>query len=423
MPKKKTKEDFIQDAIRVHDDRYDYSKVKYINSSTKVIIICKEHGEFEQKPNKHLSQKHGCPKCGGSFPLNNITYIEEAKRVHDNKYDYSKVKYINSSTKVIIICKEHGEFEQVSNSHLQGKGCKKCQYVKNSNNKRYYTDFFIKKANEIHDDIYDYSNVKYITSLVKIIIICKEHGEFEQKPSGHLQGQGCIKCSGKYQCTSDEWVEKAKEVHGNKYDYSKVKYINSSTKVIIICKEHGEFEQNPRSTLKGFLGCQKCNLCPSCQLWRTLGKLCIYCKPNNKLYKKAYEKSKEYAVLKYLREKLPDYDFIHNKSVGSLCTKDDKENSNGHLFPDIRIDCGFYHLIVEVDENKHRGADYKCDKQRMYDIIAKLGVPCIFIRYNPDSKESNREILLKQVHEYLELDIEDDSIWDDFGFKVDYMFY
>ena len=123
-----------------------------------------------------------------------------------------------------------------------------------------------------------------------------------------------------------------------------------------------------------------------------------------------------------MKEYLPDYDFIHNKSVGNECTKDDKEHSNGHLFPDIRFDCHFYHLIVEVDEHKHRGPDYKCDKQRMYNIIAKLGLPCIFIRYNPDSKESNKEILLEKVQEYLELNKDDDR-WDDFGFKAEYLFY
>ena len=164
-------------------------------------------------------------------------------------------------------------------------------------------------------------------------------------------------------------------------------------------------------------------MCPSCQLWRTNGKLCGYCLPKNK--NKLYQKTKEYAVVKYLKDHLPDYDFIHNQSVGSDCTKGEKENSNGHLYPDIRYDCGHYHLIVEVDEHKHRGADYKCDEQRMYDIIAKLGLPCIFIRYNPDSQESNKEILLQKIKDYLELDVESDGseLWNDYGFNAEYLFY
>ena len=119
-------------------------------------------------------------------------------------------------------------------------------------------------------------------------------------------------------------------------------------------------------------------------------------------------------IVQFLREELPDYDFIHNKSVG-------KDYTDGHLFPDIRFDCSHYHVIVEVDEFKHRGADYKCDQQRMYDIIAKLGQPCLFIRYNPDSKESNQNVLLNMIKDYLELD--DQIIWDDYGYKCDYLFY
>jgi len=221
--------------------------------------------------------------------------------------------------------------------------------------------------------------------------------------------------------TTEEFIQDAIKVHGDRYDYSKVEYKNSSSKVIIICKEHGEFNKQPANFILG-QSCPKCNMCPSCGFYRTGGELCSStC--NDIAIKKYREKSKEWVVVRYLQEKLPDYDFIHNKSVGSHCTKDEKENSNGHLFPDIRFDCDFYHLIVEIDEHKHRGADYKCDKQRMYDIISKLGLPCIFIRYNPDSKESNKEILLEKVQEYLELDIEDDNIWDDFGFKAEYLFY
>ena len=414
-----TTKEFIEKAKKVHKDKYNYSKVIYSGSKNKITIICKEHGDFEQIPSIHLLGS-GCSSCGYlsnklKFSMSIINFIEKSKEVHGDKYDYSKVKYINTETKVIIICKEHGEFEQTPHGHLQGQGCSKC-----SGKYSYTTDEWIEKAVEVHGDKYDYSKVNYYGNKNKVIIICKEHGEFKQTPNSYIKGSGCSKCSGNYHYNTLEWIEKAKKVHSDKYDYSKVKYIKSDTKVIIICKNHGEFEQIPNSHLRG-RGCSKCNLCSSCQLWRTLGKLCEYCNPKNK--KKIYEKTKEYNVVKYLREKLPDYDFIHNKSVGAECTKDEKENSNGHLFPDIRFDCDFYHLIVEVDEHKHRGADYKCDEQRMYNIIAKLGLPCIFIRYNPDCKESNKELLLKKIEEYLELDIEEDDIWDDFGFKSEYLFY
>jgi len=120
-------------------------------------------------------------------------------------------------------------------------------------------------------------------------------------------------------------------------------------------------------------------------------------------------------VVLFLRENLPNEEFIHNKSVSKDCT-------DGHLFPDIRFDCIYYQVIIEIDEFRHRGADYKCDERRMYDIIAKLGQPCIFIRYNPDSKKSNLSTLLDIVNEYLNLKVEE-KVWDDFGFKVLYLFY
>jgi Probable Zinc-ribbon domain len=156
--------------------------------------------------------------------------------------------------------------------------------------------------------------------------------------------------------------------------------------------------------------CEQCNKCPSCGLWRTLGKLCSYCKPKN--HNKLYIKTKEYRVVKFLREVLPDVDFIHNKSVGKDCT-------DRHMFPDIRYDCVIerdesiipYHLIVEVDEYQHRGASYKCDQQRMHDIVAKLGVPCIFIRYNPDSTLDDTLVFLsKRVKKYLHLK---KPVWND----------
>jgi hypothetical protein len=417
MTRRKTTSEFVRDAILVHGDKYDYSKVEYKNSKSKVIIICKTHGEFLQEPVVHIRQQNGCSKCSCNYIPTTEEWILKAKEIHSDKYDYSKVEYMHNKSKVIIICKTHGEFLQTPNNHLTGNGCSKC-----SGKYNYTTDEWINKVKKIHVDKYDYSKVDYKNSVSKIIIICRDHGEFLQTPSDHIQGYGCSKCAGCYNPTTEEWILKAKEIHSDKYDYSKVEYMRTKTKVIIICKVHGEFLQTPHNHLTGS-GCSKCQLCPSCQLWRTWGKLCGYCLPKNK--NKLYQKTKEYAVVKYLKDHLPDYDFIHNQSVGSDCTKSEKENSNGHLYPDIRYDCGHYHLIVEVDEHRHRGENYKCDKQRMYDIIAKLGLPCIFIRYNPDSQESNKEILLQKIKDYLELDVDSDGseLWNNYGFNAEYLFY
>ncbi|WGZ93393.1 MAG: DUF723 domain-containing protein [Candidatus Thiothrix putei] len=126
--RKLTTKEFIKRSREVHSDRYDYSKVEYVNNKTKVVIICPEHGDFEQSPNSHLSGI-GCPHCANeSKKLTQESFIQKANEVHDNKYDYSKVEYTHSATKVEIICPIHGAFEQTSYNHLRGSGCPHCGY-------------------------------------------------------------------------------------------------------------------------------------------------------------------------------------------------------------------------------------------------------------------------------------------------------
>ena len=186
-------------------------------------------------------------------------FIEKAIVKHGDKYDYSKVEYIKSQEKVIIICKKHGEFQQISTNHIRGNGCNKCAIENNHNNKKSNTEEFIQTSKEIHGDKYDYSKVVYDKSNIKVIIICKKHGEFKQRPGNHLNGQGCKKCGQVYSPTTNEFIENAINIHGDKYDYSKVKYNKAIEKVIIICKEHGEFLQQPCSHLSGY-GCKKCGI-------------------------------------------------------------------------------------------------------------------------------------------------------------------
>ena len=247
--------EWIEKAKEVHgDDKYDYSKVDYKDSKTKVIIICSKHGEFKQMLKNHVNSKQGCPKCSGTYSSTTEEWIKKAKDVHGDKYDYSKVVYKDSKTKVIIICSKHGEFEQMLNNHINSKqGCPKCSGTYSPT-----TEEWIEKATEVHGDKYDYSKVEYENTSTKIIIICKTHGEFEQTPHSHLRGFGCSKCTGSYSPTTEEWIEKAKEIHGDKYDYSKVVYKKDKTKVIIICKTHGEFEKTPSKHIHAKQGCQNC---------------------------------------------------------------------------------------------------------------------------------------------------------------------
>jgi hypothetical protein len=247
-----TTEEVIEQFREVHGDKYDYSKVGYIDSKTKVTIICPKHGhgEFKQLPNSHKSG-FGCPKCGGNYVPTTEEVIEQFREVHGDKYDYSKVEYIGSKTKVTIICPEHGEFEQTPSSHKRGSDCFNC------GNRVPTTEEVIEQFREVHGDKYDYSNVNYIGADTKVTIICPEHGEFKQPPSGHKRGADCPKCVGNVKLTTEEIIEQFREAHGDKYDYSKVNYIDGNTKVIIICPEHGEFEQLPNSHKQG-KGCFKC---------------------------------------------------------------------------------------------------------------------------------------------------------------------
>lgn len=252
--------DFIEKAKKRHGDKYDYSKVHYTNSQTKVCIRCSDHGEFWQRPDKHL-RGQGCPKC--AHPNANMTtdeFIEKATIIHNGRYDYSKTDYKGTKIKVCIICPDHGEFWQTPKEHLKGHGCPKCKFEKASDtNRAKYSSEFIPRAREVHGDKYDYSKAEYVNNSTNVCIICPEHGEFWQTPASHLNGAGCPKCSKVYKPTTEEWIEKANEVHNGKYEYSKVEYMNAKTKVCIVCPDHGEFWQIPYAHLKG-QGCPSCKM-------------------------------------------------------------------------------------------------------------------------------------------------------------------
>ena len=268
MRNKNTLESFIEKARKVHGDKYDYSKVEYNGIHTKVCIICPEHGEFWQEPNSHL-HRNGCPECSGLKKPSLESFIEKARKVHGDKYDYSKVEYVNNHTKVCIVCAEHGEFWMTPSAHINlRQGCKYCS------GRKLTLDGFIEKAKKVHGDKYDYSKVKYINNKTKVCIICPEHGEFWQEPSHHLLGQNCPKCSNEYSPTTDEWIERAKKVHGDKYDYSKSVYVNAITKICVVCPKHGEFWVFPNNHLKG-------NGCPNCKKSKLENLLAFYLLKNN----------------------------------------------------------------------------------------------------------------------------------------------
>lgn len=260
---RKSTSQFIDDAKRIHSDKYDYSMVEYVNTHTPIRLICKQCGMvFLQEPASHLAGR-GCPKCAHKqthLRINQEQFIEKAKSVHGDKYDYSKTVYVNMHTKIIITCPVHGIFSQNPQSHISGCGCPKCKRDKHIERITKGLPYFLERARKVHGDKYDYSKVEYVNSSKKVCIICPKHGEFYQSPEAHVKGHGCVRCCNSQDAkrlTNNEFIKRAKEIHGDKYDYSKVDYKNSAEKVCIICAIHGEFWQRPSEHLKG-CGCYVC---------------------------------------------------------------------------------------------------------------------------------------------------------------------
>lgn len=252
--KKLTYEEFVERAKNVHSEEYDYTEVVYKNIDTKVSIKCKKCGNiFQQTPNEHLHGS-GCPYCYGKNRLSNEEFIARSMEIHGDKYDYDDVVYVNYSTKVKIRCKADNKiFYQTPANHLKGKGCPYCS------GRIMDREMFIEKAKKIHKDDYDYGDVVYENAITKIKILCNKCKKyFLQTPNAHLNGQGCPNCYGNLKKDTETFIKEAREVHGDRYDYSEVDYKNIDTKVKIICKEHGVFEQIPYCHLIGN-GCPVCN--------------------------------------------------------------------------------------------------------------------------------------------------------------------
>jgi hypothetical protein len=258
---------FIEKSIEIHKNNYDYSRTRYINASTKIKIICKIHGEFEQIPVSHL-RGHGCKKCSYEEKKNTVDYfIQKSNEVHKNYYNYSMVKYINNRTKITIICPEHGNFEQIPNSHILGNGCRKCSSDKYRLKMSYGNDKFKYLSKTKFPNIYDYSKIDYKNTETSIILLCIKHNlEFEIIPQNHLRQKygGCKNCtydglSDTRKKTYNQFIFECNKIHENKYDYSKVSYNHCHEKIKIICRNHGEFIQQANSHLCGS-GCPKCHI-------------------------------------------------------------------------------------------------------------------------------------------------------------------
>lgn len=225
MPKKLTTSEVIIKCKQIHGNKYDYSKVEYINSITKINIICPEHGEFLQLYHDHI-KTGGCSICSGTGKLSTKHFIDKALKIHGNKYDYSKVEYINNESKVIIKCPLHDSFLQSPHDHLSGKGCPACGRLASSISHLHNNNIFIDKALKIHGNRFVYCS-QYVNQHTKIEIRCKIHGIFFQKPKYHLQGNGCPICKeSKGEREVRNFLIKNKITYESQYSFSDCKNMN-----------------------------------------------------------------------------------------------------------------------------------------------------------------------------------------------------
>lgn len=202
MPPKQTLEEFISKSIAIFGNEFDYSSVNYVNAATKVVLICKKHGPFNIKPKDHIRLERGCSVCSGVI-YNTQTFIKKAKLTHGDRFDYNNVNYSGIFNKVSITCKVHGDWYQTPDRHLQGRGCPKCK-----KSSRKDLDFFIKTANSLHKNKYDYSKVIFTRMFDNVIITCSKHGDFKQTPANHIHHKhGCSACMVGTSKKEIEWLD------------------------------------------------------------------------------------------------------------------------------------------------------------------------------------------------------------------------
>lgn len=200
MPSRLSTDAFIKKARKLHNNRYDYSKVVYVNMNTVITIICLYHGEFQQTPREHLYSASGCKYCTYKYSLG--AFVSKCTEIHQSKYTYNIKNLVNLNDRINIVCSIHGNFTQLAFMHLRGHGCQKCADI----NRRLTKNQFVTRANAIHNNHYSYENLIYETTSAKGTITCFKHGDFSQLLTNHLAGSGCPKCR-RYTSKSENIIE------------------------------------------------------------------------------------------------------------------------------------------------------------------------------------------------------------------------
>lgn len=224
MPNRKTQQQLLEEFYKVHGDYYDYSLLEYVNSSTKIRVVCPVHGEFQIAPGHHKNGV-GCRKCYfASQKISKEEFIQRVQKHFSNRYDYSLFsKLPKNGDQVEILCREHNKiFLQEPRNHMRGHtGCPECISLMLSGSqeergaiktKENLTIVFIEQARVIHGNKYDYNEFEYLSSSKKGKILCSKHDVFWQSPSNHLKGSNCPNCSRESQ-QENTFKSKCKELN------------------------------------------------------------------------------------------------------------------------------------------------------------------------------------------------------------------
>jgi hypothetical protein len=250
---KMSTERFIELSAVIHGNKYDYSKSIYTAALNKIIITCPEHGDFSIRSSAHYGKaQQGCAICGGRGNITAVQFIQKSQDLYGERFTYSKSNYVNARSKLIITCKKHGDFLVAPSKHLEGNGgCKACSGRGDITNEEY-----TERLKKSLGDGLDYSLVDYQGKKQYISVKCPVHGLFKRLPDTLMKIKGCPDC---FQYTQEDFLKRAHDVHGDKYDYSNTAYISAKDLVKIKCSSHGEFEQTANRHLAG-RGCPTCGI-------------------------------------------------------------------------------------------------------------------------------------------------------------------
>jgi len=199
MSRARTHQEFVAIASKVHNSFYSYEEFTYTHSENKEPITCPVHGVFYQVVKKHVSGR-GCRACAEAKASKRYTktfenFLADCREVHGDTYTYKASSYVNSKSHITLACKIHGEFKQIAGTHLRGAGCKKCGSIKMGLQSRKSQEEFLSNCKEVHGDRYDYTKAEYLGDAKHVVIGCTNHGDFKSTPSNHLSGKGCPTCA------------------------------------------------------------------------------------------------------------------------------------------------------------------------------------------------------------------------------------